>query len=133
MAHPAVGAAAQGADKLKDERGRMAGVLWRLLFRLRPVGDHAFRRQREDVARHLAEARSETAARQFRVCEAFPESPAPRLDRLPPTITWRRAGGRGRFEIRYEDGADLLAQLAAFLHAASANREEFFEGTEPEG
>jgi hypothetical protein len=56
------------------------------------------------------------------------------LEALPPTVTWRRAAGQGpaRFEIVYEDSADLLAQLAEFLHAAGANREEFFEGTEPE-
>ncbi len=94
----------------------------------------AYRRQREGVAQHLAQARTETAARQFRARAAFPEMPRPRLEALPPTLTWRRAAPRGaaRFEILYEDGADLLAQLAEFLHAAGANREEFFEGTEPE-
>lgn len=94
----------------------------------------AFRRQREGVAQHLAQARTETAARQFRARAAFPETQRPRLEALPPTLTWRRAAPRGvaRFEILYEDGADLLAQLAEFLHAAGANREEFFEGTEPE-
>ena len=94
----------------------------------------AYRRQREGVAQHLAQARTETAARQFRARAAFPEAPLPRLADLPATLTWRRAEPRGvaRFEILYEDGADLLAQLAEFLHAAGANRGEFFEGTEPE-
>lgn len=94
----------------------------------------AFRRQREGVAQHLAQARTEAAARQFRARAAFPDAPRPRLEALPLTITWRRAGLRGpaRFEILYEDGADLMAQLAEFLHAAGSNREEFFEGTEPE-
>jgi len=94
----------------------------------------AFRRQREGVAQYLAQARTETAARQFRARAAFPETPRPRLEALPPTLTWRRAVGQGpaRFEILYEDGTDLLAQLAEFLHAAGANREEFLEGTEPE-
>ena len=94
----------------------------------------AFRRQREGVAQHLAQARTESAARQFRARAAFPEAPRPRLDDLPPTVTWRRTGlqGPARFEIVYEDGADLLAQLAEFLHAAGAHREEFFEGTEPD-
>jgi hypothetical protein len=94
----------------------------------------AFRRQREGVAQHLAQARSESSARQFRARAAFPEVPRPRLDALPSTLTWRRAAPSGvaRFEILYEDGADLMAQLAEFLHAAGANREEFFEGTEPE-
>lgn len=94
-----------------------------------------FRQQREGVARHLAQARSETAAKQFRARAAFPEIPAPRLDQLPPTIIWRRDGmvGPARFQIRYDDGADLLAQLAEFLHAVGANRAEFLAGTEPEG
>ena len=94
----------------------------------------AFRRQREGVAQHLAQARTESAARLFRARAAFPEASFPRLADLPATLTWRRAGPRGvaRFEIVYEDGADLLAQLAEFLHAAGANRQEFFEGTEPE-
>lgn len=94
----------------------------------------AFRRQREGVAQHLAQARSEAAAREFRARAAFPAVPRPRLEALPPTLTWRRSAPSGvaRFEILYEDGADLMAQLAEFLHAAGANREEFFEGTEPE-
>jgi hypothetical protein len=92
----------------------------------------AFRRQREGVARHLAQARTEAAARQFRARAAFPEFPAPRLSDLPSTLTWRRVPPQGRFEIRYEDGADLLSQLAEFLHAAGANRAEFLAGTEPE-
>ena len=93
----------------------------------------AFRRQRQGVAQHLAQARTETAARQFRARAAVPETPAARLADLPATLTWCRTGPRGvaRFEILYEDGADLLAQLAEFLHAAGAHREEFFEGTEP--
>ena len=94
----------------------------------------AFCRQREGVAQHLAQARTETAARQFRARAAFPDWPRPRFEALPPTLTWRRSAppGVARFEILYEDGADLLAQLAEFLHAAGAHREEFFEGTEPE-
>ena len=94
----------------------------------------AFRRQRDGVAQYLAQARTEAAARQFRARAAFHAAPRPRLEALPPTVTWRRAAGQGpaRFEIVYEDSADLLAQLAEFLHAAGANREEFFEGTEPE-
>ena len=94
----------------------------------------AFRRQREGVAQHLAQARTESAARQFRARAAFPETPRPRFEALPPTLTWRRSAPRGvaRFEILYEDGADLMAQLAEFLHVAGAHREEFFEGTEPE-
>jgi hypothetical protein len=94
----------------------------------------AFRQQREGVARHLAQARTEAAARQFRARAAFPASPGPRLEDLPATLTWRRAAPQGpaRFEIRYEDGADLLCQLAEFLHTIGANRAAFLAGTEPE-
>jgi hypothetical protein len=94
----------------------------------------AYRRQRHGLAQHLTQARTENAARQLRARAAFPaEAPRPRLDALPPTLSWRRSVGCGpaRFEILYEDGADLLTQLADFLHAVGANREEFFEGTEP--
>jgi hypothetical protein len=92
----------------------------------------AFLRQRQDVAKHLSAARAETAARQFRVRPAVQERRA-RLEDLPPTITWRRASmvGPGRFEVVYDDGADLMWQLAEFLGAAGVNREEFFAGTEP--
>ena len=37
----------------------------------------------------------------------------------------------GRFEVLYDDGADLMWQLAEFLGAAGVNRDEFFAGTEP--
>jgi hypothetical protein len=93
----------------------------------------AFLRRREDVARQLSSARAETAARQFRVKLAAPAGPSGRLQDLPETITWRRSatGGPGRFEILYVDAADLMGQLAAFLGAAGAHREEFFAATEP--
>ena len=93
----------------------------------------AFARQHQGVAQHLAAARTETAARQFRVRPAWPEEPLARFEDLPPTIAWRRASptGPARFEIRYDDGADLMWQLAEFLRAAGVNREEFFAGTEP--
>ena len=85
------------------------------------------------MAKHLSAARAETAARQFRVRPAVPEERRARLEDLPPTITWRRASlvGPGRFEVVYDDGADLMWQLAEFLGAAGVNREEFFAGTEP--
>lgn len=93
----------------------------------------AFARQRQDVARQLTTARAEAAARQFRVQPADRGAARPRLQDLPGTITWRRnaAGGKGRFEIQYDDGADLMRQMAAFLMAAGVNREEFLAGTEP--
>lgn len=93
----------------------------------------AFLRQRQDVAKHLSAARAETAARQFRVRPAVSEGRRVRLEELPPTITWRRASavGPGRFEVVYDDGVDLMWQLAEFLSAAGVSREEFFEGTEP--
>jgi hypothetical protein len=85
----------------------------------------AYLRQRHGVAQQLSVARAQAASRELRV--KFPEERLPRLEDLPPTIRWRR----GRFEVLYQDGADLMRQLAEFLSAASAQREEFFSGTEP--
>jgi len=87
----------------------------------------AFLRQRQGVARHLTEAREETAAREFRLKEGIPkETRVRRFGDLANTITLQR----GRFEILYTDGADLMRQLAEFLAVAGANREEFFALTE---
>jgi len=86
----------------------------------------AFLRQRQGVARHLTEAREETAARQFRLKEGIPKETVRRFGDLANTITLQR----GRFEILYTDGADLMRQLAEFLAVAGANREEFFALTE---
>jgi hypothetical protein len=93
----------------------------------------AFRRQREDVAKHLTAARAETAARQFRVRSPAPAEPRARLEDLPASIRWQRgpAASTGRFEIRYDDGADLLWQLAEFLAAVGGNRTQFLAATEP--
>jgi hypothetical protein len=90
----------------------------------------AFLRQREGLAQQLRTARSEKAARQFSV---EPPEPQLSLGALPETITWRRPSAEepGRFAIRYDNGADLLRQLAAFLAAAGAHKEAFFAGTEP--
>lgn len=91
-----------------------------------------FLRQRQDVAKHLSAARAETAARQYQLRPAVPSKLQVRLEDLPHTITWRRASisGPGHFEILYDDGADLMCQLAEFLGAASLSREEFLAGTE---
>jgi len=97
----------------------------------------AFLRQRQNVAQHLSAARQEAAARRFRVPAARQEPERARLEDLPTSLTWRRAspgatpGAPGRFEILYDDGADLMWQLAEFLAAAGVNREEFFRATEP--
>jgi hypothetical protein len=93
----------------------------------------AFLRQRYEVAKHLSTARAEADARRFRVRPAAPEVPRPKLQDLPKTITWRRPApaGLGRLEILYEDGADLMRQIAEFLSTAGVNREEFFAATEP--
>ena len=93
----------------------------------------AFLRQRQDVVKQLTAARAEAAARQFRATSRAPEAGRGRLQDLPKTITWRRAApsGPGRFEVLYDDGADLMWQLAEFLSAAGINRDEFFAGTEP--
>ena len=96
----------------------------------------AFLRQRQGVARQLSAARSEAAARNFRVRPAVLEEQPVRLQDLPETITWRRAASEegGRFEILYRDGADLMRQLAEFLAAAGVILEEFSAGTEaPDG
>lgn len=93
----------------------------------------AFLRQREDVLTSLASARAEASAREFRATPRLRRDPHPRFEDLPPTIAWRRTSpaGPGRFEIVYDDGADLLWQLAEFLTAAGANRQEFLAHTEP--
>ncbi|MGH9770114.1 MAG: hypothetical protein ACRD4Q_00190 [Candidatus Acidiferrales bacterium] len=93
----------------------------------------AFLRQRQDVAKQLAAARAEAAARRFQVHAAALEEPKPRFKDLPESITWRRASPSepGRFEIRYDNGEDLMWQLAEFFRVAGVNREEFFAGTEP--
>ena len=93
----------------------------------------AFLRQRGNLAAQLAQAREETRARQFRVRSLPPSSPQTGFESLPASLTWRRAARApaGRFEILYENGEDLLWQLAEFLEAAGRNRPEFFRGTEP--
>jgi hypothetical protein len=93
----------------------------------------AFLRQRHGVVKHLTEARAEATTRQFRVAAAPPNDRRARLADLPDTITWRRTAPDrpGRFEVVYDDGADLMWQLAEFLSAAGSNREEFYACTEP--
>ncbi len=94
----------------------------------------AFLRQRQGVARHLMEAREESAARQFRVTVGSAQEPrVGGFQDLPETVTLQRPvrDEMGRFAIRYADGADLMRQLASFLARAGANREEFFAATEP--
>ena len=93
----------------------------------------AFSQQRQQVAKHLEAARAESAARRFRVRPAIRDSNRVRFEDLPPTLTWRRASSDapGRFEILYDDGADLMWQLSECLAAAGVNREEFFRETEP--
>jgi len=93
----------------------------------------AFLRQRQDVVKQITAARAEAAARRFRASSRTPEDRRAGLQDLPKTITWRRAvaTGPGRFEVLYDDGADLMWQIAEFLSAAGVNRDEFFAGTEP--
>ncbi len=108
-----------------------------LLAQLQAIGSGstyaAFLRQRHDVVKQLTAARAEAAARQFHVTSRAPEDRCTRLQDLPNTISWRRVAptGLGRFEVVYDDGADLMWQLAKFLGAAGVNRDEFFAGTEP--
>ena len=93
----------------------------------------AFLRQRQGVARQLTAARAESAARQLRVRQQTPADDRKRLEDLSETISWRRRvpAGPAPFEILYNDGADLMRQIADFLAAAGNDREEFFAGTEP--
>jgi len=93
----------------------------------------AFLRKREGVAQQLEQARTESAARRLRVRAAPRSSEQAGLEDLPPTLAWRREepSGQGRFEIRYDNGEDLLWQLSEFLLAAGRDREEFFRSTEP--
>ena len=100
--------------------------LWAQLEAIRAGSTYAaYLRQRSNVVGQLTAARAEAAARQLRI---RPEERLAGLQDLPKTIAWRR----GRFEIVYRDGADLMSQLADFLRAAGINREEFFAGTEPD-
>ena len=94
----------------------------------------AFLAKRRQVARHLAVARQENSARQFPVRLTEPVETPPSLDSLPASITWRRTTPHGpaRFEILYHDAADLMAQIAAFLATASANRAAFCQAPQPE-
>ncbi len=93
----------------------------------------AFLRQREGVAQQLERARTESAARRLRVRSAPRQPERAGLEDLPETLVWRRLEpcGPARFEIRYDDGEDLLWQLSEFLLAAGRDREEFFRSTEP--
>ena len=92
----------------------------------------AFLRRRQAVASQLSSARRDTSARGFAL-PAAAERLEPSLETLPSTIIWRREtpDGVARFEIAYRDGTDLMLQIAAFLSAASSEREKFFAGTEP--
>src|ERR1051326_8201040 len=103
---------------------------------IRRTGSYAaFLQQRRDIAGQLTAARAEAAARRpapradapprrFPVPAAAPDERQPSFEDLPKTITWRRAaaGGPGRLEVLYADGADLMRQLAPFLSAAGLKK-----------
>jgi hypothetical protein len=123
-----------GAEERENALSLPRSVLLAQLEAIRSGSTYAaFLRQRQDVVKHLTAARAEAAARQFRATPQAPEDRMARLQDLPKTITWRRSesAGPGRFEVLYDDGADLMWQLAEFLSAAGINRDEFFAGTEP--
>jgi hypothetical protein len=92
----------------------------------------AFLRRRNAVADELTAARKDVTSRDFSLPDTSSLS-HPSLEKLPATLVWRRpsSSGPGKFEITYRDGNDLMLQIAAFLSAASAEREQFFAGTEP--
>ena len=113
-----------------------SGLLAQLAAVKQGAAYQAFLRQRGNVAAQLAQAREETRAKQFRVRSLPPSPPQSGFEELPASLTWRRAPGSaaaGRFEILYENGEDLLWQLAEFLEAAGRHRPEFFRATEPAG
>jgi hypothetical protein len=121
-----------GAEERDDALKLSRFSLLTQLEAIRVGGSYtAFRQRRQEVAKHLHAARAEATARRFRV--PAPAEQRPRLEDVPKTITWRRTApsGSGRFEVLYDDGEDLMWQLAEFLRAAGVNREEFFVGTEP--
>src|SRR5206468_2925416 len=122
-----------GAEERDDVLSLPRSALLAQLEAIRSGSTYAaFLRQRQHVVKHLNAARAEVSARQFSVQPAA-EDRQRQFEDLPKTITWRRAvaNGPGRFEILYQDGADLMRQLAEFLSAAGVNREEFFASTEP--
>jgi hypothetical protein len=86
-----------------------------------------FVQQRQEIAVEARNAGAEADARQFRVRAARPPAPPIRLADLPPLSTGRVPSlpGAGRFEILYDDGADLMWQLGEFLRAAGTNRAEY--------
>ena len=123
-----------GAERKQDALSVPRSALLVQLGALREGAAYqAFLRQRGNVAAQLAQAREETRARQFRVRSLAPAPLPAGFESLPASLTWRRAVGSpaGRFEILYENGEDLLWQLAEFLEAAGRSRPEFFRGTEP--
>jgi hypothetical protein len=94
-----------------------------------------FLQKRHNVARHLTTAQAESTTRRFTVRTPSHEAPSgSELLNLPHTISWRRTErfGAGRFEVLYQDGADLMSQLAQFLSAAGVNQREFMAATEPD-
>jgi hypothetical protein len=93
----------------------------------------AFVHTRTEVVKSLRASQAQRVARQFRVPAPAQAPSKPRLQDLPPTVTWRRTDPTtpGRFEVVYDDGADLLWQLAEFLRVVGANREAYTEATEP--
>src|SRR5215470_7083076 len=99
-----------GAEERDDVLSLPRSALLAQLEAIRAGSTYAaFLRQRWDVAKQLSSARAEVAARQFRLRSTAPEERRPCLQGLPKTITWQRtAGGPGRFEILYDDGADLM-------------------------
>ncbi len=121
-----------GAEEIDDALSLPRPALLAHLEAIRGTSNYAaFLRRRQQLAKKLSTARTEGAARQFRIT---PVSPHPKgLKDLPKTITWRRGNPDepGRFEILYDDGSNLMLQIAEFLAAVTVGREEFFAATEP--
>jgi hypothetical protein len=121
-----------GADMVDDRLSLARSTLLAQIEAVRSGAAYAaFLNTRAEVARQLRASGLERAKRQFRVPASAP--PRPQLKDLPTTIRWRRADPAlpGRFEVVYDDGADLLWQIAQFLHVVGLNRAEYTEATEP--
>ena len=124
-----------GAETRNDSLQLLRPALLIQLEAIRGSAAYAtFLRQRQNLAGKLAAAHAENRARRFPIPTADSVlTEVPRLEDLPDTIAWRRTtvDETARFQIVYRDGSDLMSQLAQFLTAAGAHREEFFAATEP--
>jgi len=123
-----------GAARRDDALSLPRSALLAQLEAIRAGTSYAgFLRRRRDVAGQLSAARAEAGARRIPVKPVSAEQPRPRFEDLPNSVRLERpaAAAPGVFQVVYRDGADLMRQIADFLAAAGANRDEFFAATNP--